>query len=106
LAYGEVEHSSLENRVTVPGQNRLISDDTTKTGWTVGGDVEWAVTPRWSICAEYLHIDLGSTNLSQRTSPAGGILFPASTAHFEDSSDAVRAKLNYRFGEDRYIPLK
>lgn len=29
-------------------------------GWTAGGGVEWAVTPNWSVKAEYLHYDLGA----------------------------------------------
>jgi outer membrane immunogenic protein len=105
FAYGDVEHGVFENRITVPGQNRLISDSDTATGWTAGGGIEWAVTPRWSVGVEYLHIDLGTTTLSQGTSVAGGLLFPASAAHFEDRSDVVRATLNYRLGTN-YVPLK
>ena len=34
----------------------------TLTGWTVGGGVEWKVSPLWSIKAEYLHFDFGNFN--------------------------------------------
>jgi opacity protein-like surface antigen len=33
------------------------------TGWTVGGGIEWKVSPSWSIKAEYLHFDF--TNLNE-----------------------------------------
>ncbi|MGO9483074.1 MAG: outer membrane protein [Rhodomicrobium sp.] len=34
----------------------------TLTGWTVGGGVEWKVSPAWSIKAEYLHFDFSNNN--------------------------------------------
>lgn len=33
------------------------SSSNTLTGWTVGGGVEWKVSPSWSIKVEYLHFD-------------------------------------------------
>jgi opacity protein-like surface antigen len=39
-------------------QNR----STTLTGWTVGGGLEWKVSPMWSIKVEYLHFDFGNFN--------------------------------------------
>ena len=35
---------------------------TTLTGWTVGGGLEWKVSPMWSIKVEYLHFDFGNFN--------------------------------------------
>jgi outer membrane immunogenic protein len=99
LAYGEVEHKLLETRLTVPGQLRSVSDSATNTGWTVGGGVEWAISPRWSVGVEYLHIDLGTTTLFQGPSVVGGLTFPASAARFEDTSDIVRARLNFHIPE-------
>jgi outer membrane immunogenic protein len=40
------------------GQDR----STTLTGWTVGGGLEWKVSPLWSIKVEYLHFDFGNFN--------------------------------------------
>jgi outer membrane immunogenic protein len=106
LAYGDAEYRYTEDRVTVPGQLRSLSVTDTQTGWTVGGGVEWALSRNWSFGAEYLHVDLGTTTLNLPAQTVGGLAFPPSAAHFEDHSDIVRAKLNYRFGEDRYVPLK
>jgi outer membrane immunogenic protein len=37
------------------------SDSKTRTGWTVGGGIEYAVTNNWSIRAEYRYSDFGHT---------------------------------------------
>ena len=97
LAYANVEHAYEENRTTVPGAVRTFSDSSTRTGWTLGAGVEWAFMRNWSLGAEYLHVDLGSTTLSANASTVAGVAFPASSARFEDREDIVRAKLNYKF---------
>ena len=38
------------------------SADRTRTGWTVGGGVEWMFAPHWSAFLEGNYMDLGSTN--------------------------------------------
>jgi outer membrane immunogenic protein len=75
LAYGNVN-------VTSPFQ----SVDTTKTGWALGGGVEFALAGPWTAKVEYLHVDLGSQT----------ILTPAANS-FSVNADIVRAGLNYRF---------
>jgi outer membrane immunogenic protein len=96
-AFGEVDHSYQEIRVTT-GQQRTLSDSTTKGGWTAGAGFDWMFLPRWSLGAEYLHVDLGSTTLAQGASVSGGLGFPASQTRSENKSDIVRAKLNCHFG--------
>jgi outer membrane immunogenic protein len=41
-----------------------VSTETTKMGWTAGGGVEWMFMPQWSVKAEYLYIDSGTTDLT------------------------------------------
>ena len=60
------------------------SSNNTKTGWTVGGGVEYGLGGPWSIKAEYLYVDLGSSD---------SVL--GSSADFH--TNIVRAGLNYRF---------
>lgn len=62
-------------------------------GWTVGGGVEYALSRRWSVKAEYLFVDLGSQTYIARTSldPLGF------TARVDSSEHVVRAGINYRF---------
>jgi len=97
LAFGEVAHSYQEIRVTT-GQARTFADTAaTKTGWAAGAGVQWAFAPHWSIGAEYLHVDLGSTTLAQGPSTVAGFPFPGSQVTFTNKSDMVRAKLDWQF---------
>ena len=66
LAYGGVKSSSdiWQNNLFdgVPRQCgvRLLRQlFQLRTGWVVGGGVEWMFLPNWSLKAEYLHYDLG-----------------------------------------------
>jgi outer membrane immunogenic protein len=68
------------------------SSSTNRTGWTIGGGIEWGFTPNWSAKIEYNHIDLGSTNVA--------ILSSAGTTSFVSSKetiDVVKGGINYRF---------
>jgi outer membrane immunogenic protein len=38
------------------------NNDNWLTGWTVGGGIEWKVSPSWSVKLEYLHFDFGNNN--------------------------------------------
>jgi outer membrane immunogenic protein len=109
FAYGDVHHGSAEQNISaagnLAGQSRDLQESVIKTGWAYGGGIDWALLPNWSIGVEYLHIDLGTATLSLPTQTVGGLLFTASTAHFEDQSDIVRAKINYHFLSG-YVPLK
>ncbi|HKD26253.1 MAG TPA: outer membrane beta-barrel protein [Xanthobacteraceae bacterium] len=75
-AYGRVEAS-------VPGE----SAKTSGVGWAAGAGIQYALTPQWSIGAEYLHVDLdlGSAN-------AGGASVDAKA-----TTNLGRATLNYKF---------
>jgi outer membrane immunogenic protein len=67
-----------------------------RTGWTVGGGLEWALDRNWSIKTEYLYVDLGS--ISTRAA-VGNIDAFANT--LDTSADLtahiVRAGINYKF---------
>ncbi len=74
LAYGGVKGS-------VAG---IGSSSQTKTGWTLGGGVEFAVAGPWTAKLEYLYVDLGNVDSTL-----------GSTNNFH--TNIVRAGLNYRF---------
>lgn len=74
-----------------------------RVGWTVGGGVEWKMSPRWSVKAEYLYYDLGTasrTGMIIGTNPANGPLFLSSfpTVSARANGHVVRAGVNYHFG--------
>lgn len=70
-----------------------VRSSSSYSGWTVGGGVEYAIDPHWSVKLEYLYADLdgGESNSSA----------PGLSAHqsFDLTMNVVKAGVNYRFGE-------
>jgi len=67
----------------------------TRWGWTAGAGIEWAFKPAWSLKAEYMHVDLGSTTTR--------VLFPVAPINFIDyrfqhAYDVARVGINYKWG--------
>jgi outer membrane immunogenic protein len=68
----------------------------TKTGWTIGGGVEYACRDRWSVKAEYLYVDFGNID-GTSTVIVLNPLIPVSFNHSADvRASIVRIGLNYR----------
>ena len=82
-AFGRVRASSTDPAATG------ASD--TRTGWTVGGGLEYAFLGNWSAKIEYLYVDLGTFDCSTACSP--GVV--ASNVTFKEN--VVRAGFNYKF---------
>jgi outer membrane immunogenic protein len=107
LAYGKVQTAaafSLSDPQALSPVNvsSSLSQSDTRTGWTVGGGLEWLFAPQWSVKAEYLHYDLGTVTLNQPITAVFGPLVNEfwtsnfqSTAHYR--GDIVRVGLNYQF---------
>jgi outer membrane immunogenic protein len=76
VAYGRVEESVPGASVKIPG-----------VGWAAGAGLQYALTPQWSIGAEYLHIELDGPSAN-----AGGISIDTKA-----TTDLGRATLNYKF---------
>lgn len=82
--------------------NSLVSTSAgseTRTGWTVGGGVEWNFASNWSTKVEYNYVDFGTDSVSRNVAYFGGATGPATlfrdaTTHFH----LVKVGLNYRFG--------
>ena len=71
--------------------NLTFEDDKTRYGWALGAGIEWAFAPRWSLKAEYLHIDLGErANWSLLVLPID----------VDITADIIRVGVNYNFGPD------
>ena len=73
---------------------------TTRTGWTVGGGVEYALHRNWSVKGEYLYVDYGTVNATGNNTLGFGALppgpfFTASSVHL--TTNIVRVGLNYQF---------
>lgn len=92
-----VGHSFRDN--VVGGASESASTSKLKAGWALGAGLEWALTNRWTVKAEYLHVDFGKltaagtiTNVSVGAAYSQGI---STTADL--SGDIVRLGVNYRF---------
>jgi len=94
LAVGRVSYSDFGFFPFLPSSN-TSSITQTRVGWTAGGGVEWKFDQRWSIKAEYLYVDLGSTTDTSLNSNVG---FSASIIHNHHLTENIaRIGLNYSF---------
>jgi outer membrane immunogenic protein len=60
----------------------------TRTGWTVGGGLEYAFAPAWSAKIEYDYMDFGSKATT----------FTPGTTNINQTVNAVKVGVNYRLG--------
>ena len=68
-----------------------------KAGWTAGGGVEWALSKRWSVKAEYLFVKFGSNTASGAiTNTFFGYSNAVSTSA-DLTAQIARAGINYKF---------
>jgi outer membrane immunogenic protein len=68
--------------------------ETTRSGWTAGGGMEFMLSPNWTARAEYLYIDLGRYSFYSQTSPPSVFVLDN---HFDAKFHVVRAGATYRF---------
>ncbi len=82
-------------------RNPLTGNNTSNTGWTAGGGVEYAMTDNWTLKVEGLYVDTGDGRKSRVfDNPPGGLLLPGTyTATTDGSGGAglLRAGVNYKF---------
>jgi outer membrane immunogenic protein len=93
-ATGGYAYARLETNATATAgaATAALSQQTLRDGWTAGGGIEVALTPRWSIKAEYLYMDFGSKTT---TFAVPGL--PTLTDQSKLNMNVVRTGVNYRF---------
>jgi len=67
----------------------------TKTGWTVGGGAEIAISAHWGVKAEYLYYKLGNTSVTANPVPANPPYQVAYT--WQTRAHILRGGFNYHF---------
>jgi opacity protein-like surface antigen len=65
----------------------------TRSGWTIGGGVEYRIAPNWSVKAEYSHMDFGKRSVT--LTDEDGDKF---TEEIHQRVDVVKVGFNYFFG--------
>ncbi|MGX7742497.1 outer membrane protein [Rhodopseudomonas parapalustris] len=74
----------------------VISNTSTNWGWTVGGGLEYALAPSWSMALEYKYFDFGASSVFGAAPP-----LPLSGIDFAPASNklqTVSLGVNYKFG--------
>jgi outer membrane immunogenic protein len=102
LAYGQMQNSVTTVGVPNGFAGVAISGSSTdwKAGWTVGAGFEYAFMNNWSVKAEYLYYDLGSSqNVVLDYSALAGVA-GSNLIYYRANvnGNIVRAGLNYKFG--------
>jgi outer membrane immunogenic protein len=85
MIYGTGGFAYTNYKMTVSGAGLTASDDSAKTGWTLGGGVEWKFVPNWSTRIEYLYVDTGNSSFNLAGVPITG----------RAKENIVRIGLNY-----------
>jgi len=89
-AWERVDHSAA---TTLIGTAYRASD--TRSGWTIGGGGEYAITPHLSAFVEYAYYDFGTETIGLTPQKAG---LTRAFVGIDDSANVVRAGINLRFG--------
>ena len=110
FAYGQVINNvGFSDNFLAAGVSSLGHGyyDNTRVGWAAGGGLEWSPSmfPAWSLKAEYLYVDLGSTRANSVPLNGGvpsiglGVTTPlfAGTQNSPTRFHTVRAGVNWHF---------
>jgi outer membrane immunogenic protein len=99
LAMGHVNFSANTDFLPVGDEEYPAVSSGMKDGWVAGGGAEFALSRRWSIKAEYLKYDLGSTSVTANPT----IPFPTGVTQFQTqyiqntSANLITTGVNFRF---------
>ena len=108
---GGYAQASIETDIKVTATGTVLdSTDQSHNGWYIGGGIEYLITRNLSFGLEYQHVSLGterhasSVAVNQQAIAAPAII--DSSRDMSADIDIIRARLTYRFGEDRHSPMK
>lgn len=98
LAYGYVKTAAdiFPGPLGLGGAVLVGRQDEWRAGWTVGAGVEHMISQNWSIKAEYLYYDLGTSALTAVT-VAGIPATESGTFRHDNTGHIIRAGINYQF---------
>jgi outer membrane immunogenic protein len=103
-AFTDIRASTLYTEVGgLTGAPRVptgfVATSQSKAGWVIGGGLEVAIAPRWTLRAEYLRVEFsGATGVGQITNP--GVVpatFNPIALSADHKSDIVRVGVTHKF---------
>jgi outer membrane immunogenic protein len=97
-----VSNQKYSSTVTVSGNpgftGRFNVSSSTTTGWALGAGLEYAVDAKWTVRAEYLHLDFGSqTTTTANAATAGNLVGASLTSRSSLTADIGRVGVNLKF---------
>jgi outer membrane immunogenic protein len=105
MVYGKggVAWTSITHSTLVGEELNVSNKDQSRTGWLIGGGVEYALNRYWSISGEYDYIDFGSDRYELHQQATGTF------THFSDyhpTMNVIKVGINYKIGGRAAEPLK
>ena len=98
LAVAEVSYTDVGFFPFLPSTN-AASRTETRAGWTIGAGAEWMFGSNWSVKAEYLYVDLGTTSYTSVNNVLNAPPTLATITHDHHLTENIgRVGINYRFG--------
>jgi outer membrane immunogenic protein len=86
------EHAGFENPAPMFSSNAFANE--TRTGWTLGAGLEYALIGNWSAFLQYNYMGFGTRDLLFVGSPPSAGNF---TENIRESINVVKVGINYRF---------
>ena len=71
------------------------TNTTDRWGWMIGGGVEWALAPNWTVKGEYDYIGFDRQNITLNS--VGGLIPASIPLGISDSISLAKLGLNYKF---------
>jgi outer membrane immunogenic protein len=68
----------------------------TRTGWTLGGGIEYAFARNWTVFGEFNHYDFGRKDTATASASSGGCT-STTTFNTRQRIETVKGGVNYRF---------
>jgi outer membrane immunogenic protein len=89
--------TQLVGGATTPPPGFVFQNNTTRTGWTAGGGIEWGFAPNWTAKAEYLYLDLDGQNFNFTVANAAGAVPTIAVNQGRLGINTARVGVNYLF---------
>jgi outer membrane immunogenic protein len=96
FAFGHVKYDATATNTA--GFTATTAPSATKTGYALGGGLEWALTGHWLLRGEYLFYHLGSEPTTTVFAPTSPTAFPSGFTWDSINIHTARLGLSYKFG--------